>query len=184
MSENNGNGNGNGTAAHVSVEAPDVQGQLPGVGGLPGVGERVRARRGELGWTLAVLAGRVGVAKSYLSMVENRRVANPPSRKVLDALEAALELPRGELVDLAQWERAPGRVRSRVRELERSVERGRELARWLRERSGAHGGAAWASQEVPLNTTLDMLYRSGQLQRQVERGAGRRRGAEGGGRRA
>ncbi len=40
---------------------------------MPSIGERVRDRRTELGWTQEVLAQRAGVSKSFLSDLENNR---------------------------------------------------------------------------------------------------------------
>ena len=75
-----------------------------------------RYRRGR-GMTLAALAERVGVTPGYLSMIENRRVDNPPSMKVLLRLEAALSVRDASLCRAAQWEKTPGPIRE---ELERS----------------------------------------------------------------
>ena len=47
------------------------------------VGQIIRKRREALGLSLAAVASAVGVAKSYLSMIENHRVDNPPSRGLL-----------------------------------------------------------------------------------------------------
>ena len=63
----------------ASPSAPDSLGAL------------LRARRRERGLTLQALARAVETAPSYLSMIENGRVENPPSAGLLDRLEAALE---------------------------------------------------------------------------------------------
>ena len=75
-----------------------------------------RLRRSE-GLTLAALADRVGVTPGYLSMIENGRVENPPSMKVLVKLEAALAIRDARLCQTAQWERTPLPIRD---ELERA----------------------------------------------------------------
>jgi len=51
------------------------------------VGHLLRERRQSLGLSLAEVAERIGVARSYLSMIENHRVSNPPSAGLLEALE-------------------------------------------------------------------------------------------------
>lgn len=84
------------------------------------MGALLRRLRRERGLTLACLAGRVGVTPGYLSMIENRRVDNPPSMKVVVKLEAALGVRDAGLCRAAQWERTPGPIRE---ELERSRRR-------------------------------------------------------------
>ena len=38
---------------------------------MPSVGERIKKRRNELGWTQDVLAQKAGISKSFLSDLEN-----------------------------------------------------------------------------------------------------------------
>ena len=122
------------------------------------VGQVVRKRREALGLTQAAVASAVGVAKSYLSMIENGRVEAPPSRGVLEGLEVALGIGSGQLTRAADWHSTPAPVRDEVRRLSRDAERGRELAAWLRASAAKrrHGGK-----------DLDALYRSGQLGRRI-----------------
>ena len=125
------------------------------------VGLIVRRRRETLGLTLSEVAKAAGVAKSYLSMIENGRVANPPSRPVLGQLERALGLVEGELLRVAAWERAPREVRSQLAGVAEAARQGRELATWIKEQATQrHDG---------VGRDLDTLYRSGQLGRRVER---------------
>ena len=83
----------------------------------PPLGDTLRKLRRSRGLTLAGLAERVGVTPGYLSMIENRRVDNPPSMKVVVRLEAVLGVTNASLCRAAQWERTPGPIRE---ELERS----------------------------------------------------------------
>ena len=72
-----------------------------------------RLRRGrEL--TLNGLADRVDVTPGYLSMIENGRVNNPPSMKVLVRLEAALAVHDSSLCKAAQWARTPQAIREQL----------------------------------------------------------------------
>ncbi|MEM9346847.1 MAG: LexA family transcriptional regulator [Planctomycetota bacterium] len=64
--------------------------------------------------TLNGLAERVGVTPGYLSMIENGRVNNPPSMKVLVRLEAALAVRDGSLCKAAQWEKTPKAIREQL----------------------------------------------------------------------
>lgn len=140
------------------------------------LGKAVRAAREEAGLSVSGLARRAGVAKAYISMIENHRLGGVPSGKVLARIEAALAdsvgggeaagtvgtvgKVGGELVRAGQWEAAPRAVRERVEAAERRAKRGERLALWLRDhaqrRKGGEGGK-----------DLDALYRSGQLSRRV-----------------
>ena len=60
------------------------------------MGERIRARRAELGLSQIQLAEASGVNQGYVSEIE-RDMGNP-SRRTLDALSAALRLPPGVLI--------------------------------------------------------------------------------------
>ena len=60
------------------------------------IGERVRRRRKELGLTQTALSAAGGVNQGYLSEIE-RGLANP-SRRTIDALSVALDLPQGVLI--------------------------------------------------------------------------------------
>ncbi|MEX0886586.1 MAG: LexA family transcriptional regulator [Phycisphaeraceae bacterium] len=127
------------------------------------VGQIVRHRREALGLTLTRLAQRAGTTKSYLSMIENRRVANPPAPATLDALERALELEPGELRAAADFETAGPEVRRQLAQLADDAQRGRELARWLKHNTSRHAGGG---------KNLDKLHRSGQLRKRIEKTLG------------
>ncbi|MCC6680052.1 MAG: helix-turn-helix domain-containing protein [Phycisphaeraceae bacterium] len=122
------------------------------------VGQRIRTQREQLGLTLSALAARAEVAVSYLSMIENHRVDNPPSAAVLGRLEAALQMRQGELQRAAAWQRAPGAVLDTVQQLADQAQRGRDLAQWLNQVTPRRGGLR----------RLDQLYRSGALRRRIQ----------------
>ena len=122
------------------------------------VGQIVRERREALGLTLAALAGRIGSTKSYLSMIENHRVANPPSDELLVALERELGLTGGELIRAAAWQNLPAPVKQDLVEVTDAARQGRELARWLKDATRRRSDGA---------KSLDELHRSGQLARRV-----------------
>lgn len=119
----------------------------------------MRERRRSLGMTLADVAERSGVTRGYVSMIENHKVDNPPSEKVLSKLGVALGFSPGELERAAQWERTPAAIRERLAQAEGDARAGRELAQWLRQVS--------AKRERGTGKDLDALYRSGQLGRRV-----------------
>ncbi|MFI4859503.1 MAG: helix-turn-helix domain-containing protein [Phycisphaerales bacterium JB063] len=129
------------------------------------LGNQLRERRQSLGLTLADVAQASGVTRGYLSMIENHRVENPPSGKVLAKLGAVLELSPDDLERAAQWERTPPAIRARLAEAEERANRGRALAQWLRQVS--------SKRERGTGKDLDALYRSGQLGRRVNTVLGR-----------
>lgn len=125
------------------------------------VGQIVRKRREALGLTLQAVAQAVGVTKGYLSMIENHRVDNPPSRGLLDGLERALGITAGELRRAADWQATPEPIRQQVKRLSDDADRGRELAAWLKDSAGTKKKKGGAGKD------LDALYRSGQLAKRV-----------------
>ncbi len=135
---------------------------------MPSLGELIRARRRELGFTLERVAGAAECTRSYLSQIENDRRTKPPSQKLLAKLEWALRLDRGALTTLGQWEATPGAVKREVEALRAQGELARRLAGLVRD-----GG-------------LDEAYRSGELRRLVNRfgppenGSSAEQGAPGG----
>lgn len=128
------------------------------------VGQIVRKRREALGLTLSAVASAVGVAKSYLSMIENHRVDNPPSAGLLDGLERALGITPGDLRRAADWQATPEPIRQEVQRLSDDADRGRELAAWLK---NATGSRPRKNKKAGVGKDLDALYRSGQLSKRV-----------------
>lgn len=121
-----------------------------------GFGAVVRARRGELGLSLADVAERVGCARSYLSAIETGRRATP-SEEIVGRLEGALELPEGELRRRAEWARTPAGVRAGVARLRAASE-----------------SASRTLAELAASGSLDEAYRSGRLQALVAAMGGKR----------
>jgi repressor LexA len=81
------------------------------------LGTKLRRQRRKLGLTLDELAVRTDVSKPYLSLIENGRVANPPSDGKLRRLEQALAFSPGELVSQAHLERTPRDVQAVLKKL-------------------------------------------------------------------
>jgi transcriptional regulator with XRE-family HTH domain len=124
---------------------------------MPTIGQILHARREAMGLSLAQLAGRVGLAKGYLSMIENHRLDNPPSDKALRRLAAAIEVDPAELIEAAQWQRTPSAVRDRLQAMEAQLRAHESPAITLRATTRGDG----------LGRDLDALYRSGELARQA-----------------
>src|ERR1700748_801790 len=75
------------------------------------LGAQLRRQRRRLGLTLDDLAGKTGISKPYLSLIETGRVPNPPSDEKLRRLEQTLGFGSGELVTQAHLHRTPQDVR-------------------------------------------------------------------------
>src|SRR5947208_16509407 len=79
---------------------------------IEAMGPKLRRHRRRLGLTLDELAGRTGISKPYLSLIETGRVPNPPSDEKLRRLEQTLGFPAGELISQAHLQRTPRDVRA------------------------------------------------------------------------
>jgi len=126
------------------------------------LGELIHERRQQRGLTLAQLAEAVGSTKSYLSMIENGRVSNPPSQALLEAIESALGVTDGGLCRAGDWARTPAALREQVERLSGDAASGRDLARFLQGAALRESGGK----------NLDGLYQSGELRRMIERALG------------
>ena len=85
------------------------------------------------------LAELAEIQKGYVSMIELRRVG-PPSKKVVAAIEKALEVTDGYLRKLADWEQTPEPVRKQAEGWADQAALGQELADWLKENTGKKAG--------------------------------------------
>src|SRR3982751_4539046 len=81
------------------------------------LGPKLRRQRRRLGFTLDELAGRTGISKPYLSLIETGRVTNPPSDGKLRRLEQTLGFNAGELISQAHLQRTPHDVRAMLHKL-------------------------------------------------------------------
>lgn len=123
---------------------------------MDSLGSKLRKKRLRLGLTLDELAGRTGISKPYLSLIETGRVPNPPSDEKLRRLEQSLGFATGELVSQAHLQRTPRDVRAVLEKLLKAGVRPVEP-------EPAAGAAA---------VNLDDAYLSGVLQELVEKSAG------------
>src|SRR5262249_46625229 len=126
---------------------------------MEALGPKLRRQRRRLGLTLDELAGRTGISKPYLSLIETGRVPNPPSDEKLRKLEQSLGFTPGELLTQAHLQRTPRDVRA-------------VLAKLI-EGQGARGKAQAIEHKstlAPVN--LDDAYLSGVLHDLVEKSAG------------
>ncbi|MDQ3441277.1 MAG: XRE family transcriptional regulator [Planctomycetota bacterium] len=123
------------------------------------LGPRLRRQRRRLGLTLDELAGRTGISKPYLSLIETGRVPNPPSDEKLRRLEQSLGFPTGELLTQAHLHRTPKDVRVMLQRL---------LTEKKAERGGNGAAAASTSSSATATIDLDEAYLSGVLHQFVE----------------
>jgi repressor LexA len=138
---------------------------------MEALGPKIRRQRRRLGFTLDDLAGRTGISKPYLSLIETGRVANPPSDQKLRRLEEALGFNAGELVTQAHLQRTPRDVRA---VLQRLIENAGTKALKHEGANGQHNGGGTtclaAAPGAPIN--LDDAYLTGVLQELVDRSSG------------
>src|SRR5438132_3914175 len=87
---------------------------------MESLGPKLRRKRLRLGLTLDELAGKTGISKPYLSLIETGRVMNPPSDEKLRRLEQALAFKAGELLTQAHLQRTPRDVRAVLNRLMKS----------------------------------------------------------------
>jgi len=86
------------------------------------VGDRIRRRRKELALTQQQLAGVAGVNQGYLSSIERGRVT--PTKRVIDALSIALDMPQGVLIGGGTAHDAPQPLETRELPLYGSIPAG------------------------------------------------------------
>lgn len=144
---------------------------------MESLGSKLRRQRRRLALTLDELAGRTGISKPYLSLIETGRVANPPSDEKLRRLEQTLGFTPGELISQAHLQKTPRDVRAM---LQRLVEKGG--GQWAvgggqgkgtnieHRTSNTEHRTAEAKAGSPID--LDDAYLSGVLQEMVDRSAG------------
>jgi transcriptional regulator with XRE-family HTH domain len=131
------------------------------------LGTKLRRQRRRLGLTLDELAGRTGISKPYLSLIETGRVPNPPSDEKLRKLEQTLGFTAGELLTQAHLQRTPRDVRAMLSRLMQRNGNGEVASATVSAPSQLSSATATAD---PIN--LDDAYLSGALQDFVEKNAG------------
>ena len=75
------------------------------------LGQIIRKKREELGFTLDEVSVNTGFSKPYLSTIETGKVKNPPSDTLLRKLETVLKFDSGLLQHIAHMERIPADIR-------------------------------------------------------------------------
>lgn len=127
---------------------------------MEGLGIQLRRQRRKLGLTLDELAGRTGISKPYLSLIETGRVPNPPSDEKLRKLEQSLAFVPGHLLTQAHLQRTPRDVRVVLQKL---------LAQ---QKQNGQARPAEPGKAPAGSVNLDDAYLSGALQEFVDRSAG------------
>lgn len=140
------------------------------------IGTKLRRQRRRLGLTLDELAGRTGISKPYLSLIETGRVPNPPSDEKLRKLEQTLAFTPGELVTQAHLLKTPKDVRAMLERLMKA-EGAKAAANGSKHKNGSGHALTSASTHDRVTTSstgidLDEAYLSGVLQELVDGAAG------------
>ena len=137
------------------------------------LGPKLRRQRRRLGLTLDELAGRTGISKPYLSLIETGRVPNPPSDEKLKRLEQSLGFKSGELLAQAHLHRTPKDVRAMLAKLIQGSKRTEDLGlRTEHKGQGALSPQTSALSPVPAAIDLDAAYLTGVLHQFVDSTAG------------
>lgn len=87
-------------------------------------GEFLKIKREELGLSTRALGKKANVSGSYISMIENNKLNNPPSDDVLEELSKALKLTNTEieiLHKLIDEKILPQRVKDKIKKLEKEL---------------------------------------------------------------
>lgn len=87
-------------------------------------GEFLKIKREELGLSTRALGKKANVSGSYISMIENNKLNNPPSDDVLEELSKALKLTNAEieiLHKLIDEKILPQRVKDKIKKLEKEL---------------------------------------------------------------
>ena len=87
-------------------------------------GEFLKSKREELGLSTRALGKKANVSGSYISMIENNKLNNPPSDDVLEELSKALKLTNTEieiLYKLIDEKILPQRVKDKIKKLEKEL---------------------------------------------------------------
>src|SRR5687768_925787 len=135
---------------------------------MESLGTKLRRQRRRLGLTLDELAGRTGISKPYLSLIETGRVPNPPSDEKLRRLEQSLGFSSNELLTQAHLQRTPKDVRVMLQRLLQGSGFGIQG-------SGKNGTSPPEPQTPnlePSSINLDDAYLSGVLHQLVDQSAG------------
>ncbi len=93
------------------------------------LGQIIKKKREHLNFTLDEVSRRVGFSKPYLSTIENDKIKNPPSDKLLRKLEEYLGFEHGLLVHIAHMERLPCDIRQEYESAEAENQKWRQFIR-------------------------------------------------------
>lgn len=88
-------------------------------------GEFLKTKREKLGLSTRGLGKKANISGSYISMIENNKLNNPPSDDVLEELSRALKLTNIEkeiLYKLIDDKILPQRIKNKIKKLEKELE--------------------------------------------------------------
>src|SRR6185369_8300225 len=138
---------------------------------MEAMGPKLRRQRRRLGLTLDELAGRTGISKPYLSLIETGRDPNPPSDEKLRKLEQSLGFKNGELLSQAHLQRTPKDVRVVLAKLMQGWGSGFRVQGSGKNESAGSSPEPRTLTPEPSSINLDDAYLSGVLHELVETSA-------------
>jgi repressor LexA len=138
---------------------------------MDSLGTKLRRQRRRLGLTLDELAGRTGISKPYLSLIETGRVPNPPSDEKLRRLEQSLGFASNELLTQAHLQRTPRDVRVMLQRLIVQSSKN-ENGESRMENGEGHSRPSSILHSPSSPVDLDDAYLSGVLHQLVDQSAG------------
>lgn len=139
---------------------------------MESLGAKLRKQRRRLGLTLDELAGRTGISKPYLSLIETGRVPNPPSDEKLRRLEQSLGFPSGELISQAHLHRTPRDVRAVLQQLMTGQKGLGDRGQGIEQKAFKVTSSLTPNPQPLTPINLDDAYLSGVLQELVDQSRG------------
>ena len=98
------------------------------------LGQIIRKKREELGFTLDEVAANTGFSKPYLSTIETNKVNNPPSDILLQKLETMLKFDKGLLLHIAHIQRMSPDIRKSLEATHAENQKFRQIIKNIIER--------------------------------------------------
>ncbi len=99
------------------------------------LGQIIREKREQRGFTLDDISKYTGYSKPYISTIETGRVKNPPADELLVKLEKILEFSPGELLYIAHMEKLPADIKETIENSQAENEKLRNLVKKITQKN-------------------------------------------------
>jgi repressor LexA len=120
------------------------------------LGTIIRKRRKEHGLTQDQLSERVGISKPYLSNIETGRVKNPPTDRILVALEGELGFESNALLRLGHLVRTPSDIARELDEQQAELVHLRRVVQELTDGNHGQTPGEWRGQ-LPVGRSTPVI---------------------------